>query len=117
MTGLQAGSRFTGLRAWWVQRLSALYILLFLVFVLLSLGFHPIRAYSQWRAVLVRPDATVALLAFAAALMAHMWVGLRDVLLDYARPAALRSGLLVAVASGLSGLGVWMLSILARLHA
>lgn len=100
-----------------MQRLSALYMLLFLVFVLSSLGFHPIHAYSEWKAFLARPDATVALLAFVAALIAHMWVGLRDVLLDYARPAALRRGLLVAVASGLSGLGVWMLSILARLHA
>ena len=117
MTGLQAEKHFTGLRAWWVQRFSALYILLFLLFVLLSLGLHPIDNYSQWKASLARLDATIAMLGFVAALMAHMWVGLRDVLLDYARPAGLRSGLLLAVALGLFGLGAWMLSILARLHA
>lgn len=117
MTDPQAGPHFTGLRAWWVQRVSALYILVFLLLVLLFLGSHPIHGFSQWKASIARPDATVALLAFVAALLAHMWVGVRDVLLDYARPAGLRNGLLIAVASGLFGLGVWMLSILARLHA
>ena len=45
-----------------------------------------------------------------------MWVGLRDVLLDYAKPAGLRHGLLAAVALGLLGLGVWLLAILLRLQ-
>jgi succinate dehydrogenase / fumarate reductase membrane anchor subunit len=46
-----------------------------------------------------------------------MWVGLRDVLLDYARPAARRHVLLAAVAFVLFGLGIWLLWILLRLHA
>ena len=46
-----------------------------------------------------------------------MWVGLRDVLLDYAKPTNLRRSLLAAVALGLLGLGAWVLSILLRLQA
>jgi succinate dehydrogenase / fumarate reductase membrane anchor subunit len=117
VTGPQAGSRLTGLRAWSVQRVNALCLLLFVFFVLLFLCFDPIRGYSQWKASLARPEATGALLAFVAALIAHMWVGLRDVLLDYARPAGLRGGLLLVVALGLFGLGAWMLFIVAKLHA
>ena len=45
-----------------------------------------------------------------------MWVGLRDVLLDYGRPAGLRRVLLAAVAFGLLGLGIWLLWILLRLQ-
>jgi succinate dehydrogenase / fumarate reductase membrane anchor subunit len=110
-------SRFTGLRAWWVQRLSALYLLLFTAFVLVSLSAQPIHAYPQWRAWMARPSTSLALMVFVAALLAHMWVGLRDVLLDYARPAGLRATLLVAVAGGLLGIGGWLSWVLLALHA
>lgn len=109
--------RFTGLRAWWVQRISAIYMLLFVLFLLYSLGWHPLHDHAQWQAWMSRPAISVAFLVFFAALLGHMWVGLRDVLLDYAKPAALRRGLLAAVAAGLIGLAVWLLVILARLHA
>lgn len=46
-----------------------------------------------------------------------MWVGLRDVLLDYAKPTVVRNVLLALVALGLFGLGVWALVILLRLHS
>ena len=117
VTGRSAEMRFTGLRAWWMQRLSALYMLFFVVFLLVSLGLQPMHAYPQWRAWLTRPAMTLASLVFFFALLAHMWVGLRDVLLDYAKPARVRSGLLVAVASFLVGLGIWTVAILLRLHA
>ena len=107
---------FTGLRAWWVQRVSALYMLLFVLFLLYSFALQPPRAFPQWRAWLARPGTSVAFLVFFAALLGHMWVGLRDVLLDYAKPASLRRSLLAAVAFGLLGLGIWLLSILLRLQ-
>lgn len=110
------GSRFTGLRAWWVQRLSAVYMLLFLVFLLVSMAAHPPQVAASWRYWVARPVITVALLIFIAALLIHMWVGLRDVLLDYARPAGVRNLLLALVAVGLLGTAAWMLAIMFRLH-
>ena len=109
-------TRLTGLKAWWVQRVSAFYMLLFVLFLLFSLGLQPLHAYPQWKAWMTRPGMTVAVLVFFLALLAHMWVGLRDVLLDYAKPASLRRLLLAMVALGLLGLGVWLLSILLRLQ-
>ncbi|MBK7718782.1 MAG: hypothetical protein IPJ36_07270 [Simplicispira sp.] len=44
-----------------------------------------------------------------------MWVGLRDVLLDYAQPVRIRPYLLAALAAGLCGLGVWAAFILLRI--
>jgi succinate dehydrogenase / fumarate reductase, membrane anchor subunit len=104
------------MRAWWVQRVSAVCMLLFILFVLAALGLRPKSDYPQWKAWIARPGISLAFLVFMAALLAHMWVGLRDVLLDYARPAAVRNGLLVAVALYLAGIGAWMLFILLRLH-
>ena len=107
---------FTGLKAWWVQRVSAVYMLLFVLFVLYSLAMQPLRAFPEWHAWMARPVTSVAFLVFFAALLGHTWVGMRDVLLDYARPAALRPVLLFAVAFSLLGLGIWLLWILIRLQ-
>ena len=114
--GQRSRSGFTGLRAWWAQRLSAVGMLAFLVFVLVSMAMHPLASYAQWRAWVAQPGITLAFLLFFAALLSHMWVGLRDVLLDYAKPAAVLHVLLSLVALSLSGLGVWVLVILLRLQ-
>jgi succinate dehydrogenase / fumarate reductase membrane anchor subunit len=110
-------SRFTGLRAWWMQRASAVCMLAFLVFVLVSMAAHPLVGHAQWRAWVAHPGITLAFLLFFAALLSHMWVGLRDVLLDYAKPAIVRNALLALVAVGLFDLGAWVLVILLRLHS
>ena len=115
-SGHRSRSRFTGLRAWLAQRLSAVGMLAFLVFVLVSMAIHPLASYAQWRAWVAHPGITLAFLLFFAALLSHMWVGLRDVLLDYAKPAAVRNVLLALVALSLSGLGAWVLLILLRLQ-
>jgi succinate dehydrogenase / fumarate reductase membrane anchor subunit len=114
--GSRSRSRFTGLFAWWVQRMSAVSMLVFLVFVLASFAVHPLAGHGQWRDWVAHPGVTLAFLLFFAALLSHMWVGLRDVLLDYARPAGVRNALLALVAFGLLGLGAWILVVLLRLY-
>ena len=110
-------SRFTGLKAWWVQRVSAVYMLLFLLFLLGAFWLDPLHSYPQWRAWVARPGLSIAAGVFFLALLSHMWVGLRDVLLDYAKPAGLRRVLLGLVAAGLLGLATWVLLIFLRLLA
>lgn len=89
-------------------------MLVFLVFLLVSLAMQPPHSHAQWRAWVGQPGVTGAFLLFFAALLSHLWVGLRDVLLDYAKPARLRHALLALVAIGLLGLGIWVLAILLR---
>ena len=95
------GMHFTGLAAWWVQRLSAVTMLAFLVFLLVSFALHPVQGYAQWLDWMGRASSQIALVTFFAALLSHMWVGLRDVLLDYAKPPALQRALLAMVGLGL----------------
>jgi succinate dehydrogenase / fumarate reductase membrane anchor subunit len=114
--GRSLRGRQTGLRAWWVQRASAVGMLLVLLFLLVSMAVHPFASYLQWQAWVARPGITFAFLFLFAALLSHLWVGLRDVLLDYAKPAGLRNALLALVAFILLGLGVWVGVILLDLH-
>lgn len=109
-------TRPPGLSTWLVQRVSAVYMLLFMVFCLGSWWLIPLSSYADWKNGVARPGMTLALALFFVALLSHMWVGLRDVLLDYARPAGLRQFLLVLVAAGLCSVGAWVVWILVRTH-
>ena len=115
--GLAVRLRFTGLKAWWVQRVSAVYVLLFVVFVLAAFSLYPRHSYLEWKSCVSSPSMTLAIFAFFTALLSHMWVGLRDVLLDYARLAGLRRVLLGMLGAGLLGIAVWVLWILVQLQA
>lgn len=106
----------SGLRAWLVQRVTAVYMLLFLVFLLTHFLLDRPTSYLAWHTWIVSPVVSITALVFCAALLAHMWVGLRDVILDYVKPFAVRVGALASLALGLIGLGAWVIRILWRAH-
>lgn len=91
-------------------------MLLFFVFVLAAFALNPRLSYTEWQAWVSSPGVSIAMLAFFAVLLSHMWVGLRDVLLDYAKPAWLRRLLLGLVAAGLVTSGAWVVLIFVRLQ-
>jgi succinate dehydrogenase / fumarate reductase membrane anchor subunit len=107
---------FTGLPAWLVQRAGAVYMLCFAVFAIAALAAHPVRSYAEWKAWTGSIATSAATGLFVAALLAHLWVGLRDVLLDYAKPARVQRASLLVVAVALVGLALWALRILVRAH-
>jgi len=84
-----------GLRPWLMQRLSAVYIAGFLLFLLFQLAAGPVFAFEAWRAWVAGPLVNAALALFFVALLIHAWVGTRDVIMDYVKPMALRFSLLV----------------------
>lgn len=91
-------------------------MLVFVLFLVGSFSLYPLHSYAQWRTWVGHPGITIAFFAFFAALLSHMWVGLRDVLLDYARPPGVRRLLLGMLAAGLLGTGAWVLRILLQLQ-
>ncbi|HEX7329561.1 MAG TPA: succinate dehydrogenase, hydrophobic membrane anchor protein [Casimicrobiaceae bacterium] len=102
----------SGLRAWTVQRLGALYLLVFLLFAVAHIAAEPPQSYAQWRAWVMSGGVRTAVIVFFAALLLHAWVGLRDVILDYVKPLPLRATVLAIVAAGLALLGAWVVQIL-----
>jgi len=101
----------SGLRSWLMQRLTALYIVVFLVVFAFVWGGQTIT-FESWRAWVAHPAANIALLLFVFALLTHAWVGGRDVVIDYVKSAAARYVLLIVFALGLGIMGLWTLRIL-----
>lgn len=105
-------SAVTGLRAWLVQRVSAVFMLIFILFLLVHFLFDRPQSYPAWRDWMLGPAVSIAAMVFFAALIAHAWVGLRDVVMDYVHPIAVRVFVLALVSLGLTGLGFWVVRIL-----
>jgi succinate dehydrogenase / fumarate reductase membrane anchor subunit len=105
-------TRFSGQLAFVVQRLSALVLLAYLTAAALRFTFGAPLELAPWRAWAAQPLGAALLLLLATAVLAHAWVGARDVVLDYVRPAGLRVVVLALVALGLALLGGWSAVIL-----
>lgn len=101
----------SGLRSWLLQRLTALYIVVFLVIFALVWGGQPIT-FDIWRTWVAHPAANIALVLFVFALLMHAWIGGRDVMIDYLKSVAARYVLLIIFALTLVILGLWSLRIL-----
>ena len=103
----------SALPAWLVQRLSALYMLLFLLYGLARWNFVRPAGYEAWRSWVLGASVRLPLALFLVALLLHAWVGLRDVILDYIHPAPLRLGALALIALSLAAVAVALAPILA----
>jgi succinate dehydrogenase / fumarate reductase membrane anchor subunit len=102
----------TGLRAWLVQRVSAVYMLFFITFLLVHFLVDPPTSYLAWRDWVLGRNVGAAASVFLLALLAHAWVGIRDVVLDYVHPIFIRVLVLALVGLGLAGIGAWAMRIL-----
>lgn len=102
----------SGQRAWVIQRLSAIYILVAAgVFAVFVASGEPMT-FATWREWIAHPFSMVSVLLFFTALFLHSWVGLRDIVLDYVHPVGLRAIVLVVIGLGLLWLEVRVLLIL-----
>jgi succinate dehydrogenase / fumarate reductase membrane anchor subunit len=68
---------------WLLQRASAVYMALFLPFFLVCAWFAGASDYAAWYGLFAPLVMKVAALLFVAALLAHAWVGLREIFIDY----------------------------------
>ncbi len=98
-----------GLRAWLLQRFTAIYLAAYFLIVLFVFVGQSEWNYSAWRAWIGGPLMGVATALFVLAVLLHVWVGVRDVLIDYIHPAWLRLMFMAATALVLSASLLWTL--------
>ncbi len=112
-----SGWRAHGMRAWLMQRLTAVYVALFFVSMLLLFVLHPFADYASWRQFMSMPVVNIATVFFFLGLIYHAWVGLRDVVIDYISQFTLRMITLMVVTLSLIALGIWAFMVLVTVVA
>ena len=104
-----------GMRTWLLQRLTAVYIAVYslslIIWVVVKFPVH----YNNWYSLFSHPIILVATVIFYLSLFLHAWVGVRDILVDYAKPSSVRFILLTALALFLTAMTTWLLLIVISL--
>jgi succinate dehydrogenase / fumarate reductase, membrane anchor subunit len=101
-----------GLRDWLGQRVTAVIMAVYSVLIGAIVLFDAPAGYGEWKALFSGRVMQLATLLFIASLLYHAWVGIRDVLMDYIKPTALRLALEIAVILSLVVYMAWSIMIL-----
>lgn len=105
-----------GLRDWLAQRITgalmALFTVILLAQVLLTKG--PV-GYDQWAGIFSTQWMKTLTFAVIISMLYHAWVGLREVLMDYAKPTSVRLALQIFSIVWLVGCAGWAIQVLWRL--
>ena len=102
-------SGYSGMWAWLIQRFSGIYIGLFVVVVTLLVLAGGELSAARWQGLFVSPLMQAAAAVFIVALLFHAWIGLRDVVLDYIHPIAIKIPVLLLILAMLLASGYWFL--------
>lgn len=105
-----------GLRDWLAQRITAALMALFTIVVLVQVLFTsgPI-GYEQWAGIFAAQWMKVLTFVVIISLLYHVWVGMRDIWMDYVKPVSVRLVLHVFTLVWLVGCAGWAFQVLWRL--
>ena len=102
----------SGLYDWLVQRVSAVILAAYTIFIVVYLLLNPDLDYQQWQTLFeytrVRIFSLMALLALAA----HCWIGLWSVSTDYIKPLLIRLIFQIAMGFCMFAYSVWGIQLL-----
>ncbi|PJD93922.1 MAG: succinate dehydrogenase, hydrophobic membrane anchor protein [Legionella sp.] len=96
-----------GLKDWLIQRVSAVYLLIYLLCVLGCFGLHAPFTYEQWFDVFQSPVVQVTTILACVMILLHAWIGIWTVTTDYIHCTLIRLSLQVLVAIFLSAQLIW----------
>ena len=105
-----------GLRDWLSQRITGGLMALFTVILLAQMIFTrgPI-GYDLWAGIFAAQWMKVLTFSVIVSLLYHVWVGMRDVWMDYVQPVAIRLALQIFTIVWLVGCAGWAIQVLWRL--
>ena len=105
-----------GLRDWLAQRVTAALMAVFtvIVFAQVVLSKGPI-GYDKWAGIFSPQWMKALTFTIIVAMLYHVWVGVRDIWMDYVKPVALRLSLQVFSIVWLVSCAGWAIQVLWRL--
>lgn len=101
-----------GLRDWLIQRVSAVVMALYSVAMAAWLLWQSYPGYDAWTALFSSQWVRSVTLLFLLSLYYHAWIGVRDVVMDYVKPAGVRLSVYVLVILALILYMIWSVQIL-----
>ena len=102
-----------GLRDWLSQRITGGLMALFTIVLLAQLIFtRGPSGYDLWAGIFAAQWMKVLTFSVIVALLYHVWVGMRDVWMDYVQPVAIRLVLQIFTIVWLVGCAGWAIQVL-----
>lgn len=101
-----------GLKDWFIQRLSAVVIGSYAIFLLFYLLMYPTVDYYDWVLLFANPLMQIWTLLVLLSLLLHTWVGIWTVTTDYLKHTGLRLGVQIVVLLILLASFIWGIQIL-----
>ena len=105
-----------GTRDWLAQRVTAVLMALFTVLLLAQVIFtkRPV-GYELWASIFSAQWMKVITLTVILSVLYHAWIGIRNIWMDYVKPASVRLTLQVFSIVWLVGCAGWAIQVLWRL--
>lgn len=104
-----------GLRDWLSQRVTATLMALFTLAVIVQVLLPGSMGYDKWAGIFSKQWMKVLTFVVIVSLLIHVWVGVRDVLMDYVKAVGARLALQVATIVWLVACAGWAVQVLWRL--
>ncbi len=101
-----------GLRDWLVQRVTAVLMALYLLAIAGYLLLQPVVDYNVWTHLFTHDVIRTFSMLFLLGVYYHAWIGVRDIVMDYVRPAVFRLFIHVMVILALLLYVIWSVQIL-----
>ena len=104
-----------GLRDWLAQRITAVLMALFTIALLVQVIVGEPISYYKWAGIFSQQWMKTLTFVVIVAMLYHVWIGMRDLFMDYIKPTGLRLALHMVVLFLLVGYAGWVAQILWRL--
>ena len=104
-----------GLRDWLAQRITAVLMALFTIVLLAQVIFGGPLGYDSWAGIFSSQWMKVLTFVVILAMLYHVWVGVREIFMDYIKPVSIRLSLYVFAIVWLVGCAGWAIQVLWRL--
>ena len=107
MIGMNTSFGRSGVQDWWLQRLSAIFMLVYVVILSYQLISADGINYYSWSAIFSTTWMQVMTFLTVLAISIHAWVGLWIVSTDYINPIAVRNAFQAIVLIVCLGIVAW----------
>jgi len=101
-----------GMRDWLAQRLTAILMAVFTIVLLVSFLTGQNFTYEGWAGLFARQWFKLFTMVTFFGMFYHVWVGIRDIWMDYIKPVGIRLALQTLTLLWLLGCAAWTVQIL-----